>query len=463
MKSPAPARTAGALAAIALAAVSSVVLVTQLAFAATPTATLARTSAWDTGHQGRYTIANGGTTTMNGWTVEFDLPSGTAVGTFWDALITNSGNHYTAKNRECDGTVVPGVAVAFGLVASGTSSPASCKLNGAACAGGGPNPTATRTTRTPGPTPSRTATPTPSRTATFTPSRTATPTSSRTATFTPSRTSTPPPPFTPRAWPHLDIAMTTQAMTQVANATGHKFFTTAFVLGRAAGGEPAWGGTIPLTEPRIEGDIRNRRNVGGDVTVAFGGAVGPYLEHNRTSVTALAGAYTRVIDTLRTKHLDVDIEASVNVDMMDDFGLTPILGTDLSQNAKANGVRVDVVNPMTVERGSSRSNRGDAVIAAAEWTLHQMAQIRPEKTDSQRTRMLGVAPMIGRNFNGRTFTQGPARQLVTWATDNHIESLAFWSIGRDNGGCPGGGVSPTCSSISQSTFEFTNIFKGFHG
>jgi hypothetical protein len=118
---------------------------------------------------------------------------------------------------------------------------------------------------------------------------------------------------------------------------------------------------------------------------------------------------------------------------------------------------------MTMEFGSSRSSWGDAVIAAAESTLRQMADIWPEKTDGQRKRMLGVTPMIGRNFNGRIFTQAHARQLVTWATGNHIESLAFWSVGRDNGGCPGGGVSPTCSSISQSTFEFTNIFKGFHG
>jgi hypothetical protein len=281
--------------------------------------------------------------------------------------------------------------------------------------------------------------------------------------------------------------MSTPSLVQVANATGHKFFTLAFVLASSTGCDPSWGAQFPLTEARIVNDIRNLQNMGGDVTIAFGGAVSPYLESTCTSVNALAAAYTKVIDTLGVKHLDIDIEASVPVDQMnkalakvqrdrpgttvsftlmvqgDDFGLTPALGVDVLKNAKANGVRVDVVNPMTMEFGSSLPSWGDAVIRAAESTLRQMAEIWPEKTDGQRKRMLGVTPMIGRNFNGKIFTQAHARQLVTWATDNHIESLAFWSVGRDNGGCPGGGVSPTCSSISQSTFEFTNIFKGFRG
>jgi chitodextrinase len=298
-----------------------------------------------------------------------------------------------------------------------------------------------------------------------------------------------PPPTggSPRAWPYVDVTATTPTMAAVAAATGQRHFTAAFAIGSAAGCVPTWGGTIPLTEPRIRNDINAIKAGGGDVTIAFGGAVGPYLEHVCTSQAALAGAYRQVIDTLGVNHLDIDIEASVNVDMMnkalaqvqrerpatvisftlmvqgDDYGLTPQLGYDLLVNAKANGVNVSIVNPMTMEFGSSRSDWGDAVIAAATATLGQMAQIWPEKTDAQRRRMLGVTPMIGRNFNGRIFQIEDGNQLVSWANANDIGLLAFWSAGRDNGGCPGGGVSPTCSSISQSTYQFTNIFKGFTG
>ena len=99
------------------------------------------------------------------------------------------------------------------------------------------------------------------------------------------------------------------------------------------------------------------------------------------------------------------------------------------------------------------------------WTLEfdLPAGTWPKKSEAERKRMLGVSPMIGRNFNGKIFTRAHARQWVSWASTNHIGLLAFWSVGRDNGGCPGGAVSPTCSSISQSTYEFTNIVKGFRG
>jgi hypothetical protein len=275
------------------------------------------------------------------------------------------------------------------------------------------------------------------------------------------------------------------SMTEVAQATGQRHFTMAFVLGSHAGCAPRWGGTIPLDDPRIVADIAGVRGLGGDVIVAFGGAVGPYLEHVCGSVTALADAYKEVIDTLGIRHIDVDIEASVPVDRMnqalalvqrdrpgvtvsytlmvqgDDFGLTPVLGVEVLRNAKAHGVAVHLVNPMTMEFGTSRPDWGDAVIAAAEATLAQMAGIWPEKSAAERRRMLGVTPMIGRNFNGKIFTQAHAEQLVDWADANRIGMLSFWSVGRDNGSCPGGGVSPSCSSIAQSTYEFTGIFRTF--
>lgn len=43
--------------------------------ATTPTATFTKGSGWGTGYQGKYTITNGGSTTLNGWKVEFDVPA----------------------------------------------------------------------------------------------------------------------------------------------------------------------------------------------------------------------------------------------------------------------------------------------------------------------------------------------------------------------------------------------------
>ncbi|MDT4985964.1 MAG: chitinase [Micromonosporaceae bacterium] len=305
-------------------------------------------------------------------------------------------------------------------------------------------------------------------------------------------TTTPPPPPPPpapggkHAWPYIDITIPNPSMASVAAATGQRFFTTAFIIGSAAGCAPTWGGTIPLTDSRIVGDINAVKAQGGDVTVAFGGAVGPYLEHLCATQAALAAAYERVIDTLHITHIDVDVEAAVNIDLMtkalaqvqrergvtvtftlllqaDTFGLNPALGTGVLTSAKANGLNVNTVNPMTMDYGLSVPDFGDSVILAAGSVLTQLAQIYPEKSDAQRKAMLGLTPMIGRNDTGPVFQIQDAQQVVSYANTNHIASVAFWSVGRDNGGCPGGGVSPTCSSIAQSTFQFTNIFKGFVG
>jgi chitinase len=467
--------------AAALAAGGSAVYVASSASAATtPTAAFAKVSDWGSGWQGQYTITNGGTSALTSWTVEFDLPSGTSVGSYWDALLTSSGQHFSFTNRNYNASVAPGASVSFGFLGSGTGSPTGCLLNGAACAGGA-TPTTPPPTTTPAPTPTST-TPPPT-----TPPPTTPPPTTRPPTTPPT---TRPPTTNPgakHAWPYLDITASTPSLVQAANATGHRFYTLAFIIGSAAGCEPTWGGTLPLTESRIVNDIAALKAQGGDVIVAFGGAAGPYLEHLCGTQAALAAAYLKVIDTLKINHLDIDIEATVNLDIMnkalaqvqrerpgttvsftlmvqgDDYGLTPALGVDVLKNAKANGVNVGIVNPMTMEFGSSRADWGDAVIAASNATLAQMAEIWPEKTDAERRAMLGVTPMIGRNFNGKIFQVEDGQQLVSWANQNQIGSLAFWSVGRDNGGCPGGGISPSCSSISQSQYQFTNIFKGFTG
>jgi hypothetical protein len=148
----------------------------------------------------------------------------------------------------------------------------------------------------------------------------------------------------------------------------------------------------------------------------------------------------------------------------DSYGIVDSIGTDVLTNAVADGVNVGIVNPMTMDYSASAGLEwGDSVIAAAKATEAQMAIIWPSKTSAQLYAMLGVTPMIGRNDTGPIFSIADAQKLVTWADGAHVGELAFWSVGRDNGGCPGGAVSPTCSSISQSTYQFTSIFSGYTG
>jgi chitinase len=123
------------LAAIALA-LAGVVIPAAPALAAGETATFVKTSDWGSGWEGKYTITNAGTSAISGWRVEFDLPAGTTPGSYWDALLTSSGNHHTFANREYNGSLAPGASVSFGFLASGSGSPQNCRINGADCGGG---------------------------------------------------------------------------------------------------------------------------------------------------------------------------------------------------------------------------------------------------------------------------------------------------------------------------------------
>jgi hypothetical protein len=335
------------------------------------------------------------------------------------------------------------------------------------------------------PTPSATsASPSPSASA----SASASSSPSASASPSPSSSATSPPP-TGLNWhtaPYIDITMATPTLAQIEQATGQKTFTLAFLLGDTSACDPSWGGTVALTDSRVLGEINALRALGGDVAVSFGGAQGPYLETTCTSAAQLAAAYERVVDTLHVTHLDFDIEAATNTDMLNTaiaqvqrdrpgtvvgytlevqaatYGLTPILGVQVLQNAVSHGVTVGIVNPMTMDFAPD-GDWGTSVIEAAQATEGQMATIWPGDSASQLYAMLGVTPMIGDNDTGPVYTVADAQQLLAWAQSHHIGRLAFWSEGRDNGGCPGGGVSPTCSGISQSTYQFTSVFHAFTG
>ncbi|MEW2071193.1 glycosyl hydrolase family 18 protein, partial [Streptomyces sp. NPDC007346] len=104
--------------------------------AASATATYAKASDWGSGFEGKWTVKNTGTTTLTSWTIEWDFPANTKVTSAWDATVTNSANHWTAKNLGWNGTLAPGATASFGFNGSGSGAPSGCKLNGNPCDGG---------------------------------------------------------------------------------------------------------------------------------------------------------------------------------------------------------------------------------------------------------------------------------------------------------------------------------------
>ncbi|MET3429841.1 hypothetical protein BJ973_009053 [Actinoplanes tereljensis] len=104
------------------------------ASAAAPTASLRTVSDWGSGWQDEVTVSNTGAAGMTAWKVEFDLPSGAKVGSFWDTQMTLSGQHVTFANQGWNGTLAVGAKVTFGFVGSG-GQPTNCKINGISCNG----------------------------------------------------------------------------------------------------------------------------------------------------------------------------------------------------------------------------------------------------------------------------------------------------------------------------------------
>ncbi|MEV7691271.1 glycoside hydrolase family 18 chitinase [Streptomyces bungoensis] len=128
-------RAAAGFATLLLPLAGLVGLASPAQAATNATASFTKTSDWGTGFGGQWTIKNTGSTGISSWTVEWDFPSGTSVTSAWDADVTNSGTHWTAKNKSYNGTIAPGASVSFGFNGAGPGSPSNCKLNGDSCDG----------------------------------------------------------------------------------------------------------------------------------------------------------------------------------------------------------------------------------------------------------------------------------------------------------------------------------------
>ncbi|MFI5913659.1 glycosyl hydrolase family 18 protein [Dactylosporangium sp. NPDC051541] len=151
----------GLIVAAALAVAGAVVpFVTNTANAAgNLSATFTVDQDWGSGWGATYKISNGTSSTINGWTLEFDLPAGGQITSFWDADVTHTGQHYVAKNKSWATTLAAGASFSWGMNGSGAKPPTNCTINGVSCSGGSPT-TAPPTTTKPPTTPPVTTSPT---------------------------------------------------------------------------------------------------------------------------------------------------------------------------------------------------------------------------------------------------------------------------------------------------------------
>ncbi|MEU1679898.1 cellulose binding domain-containing protein [Micromonospora zamorensis] len=277
----------------ALAATLGAAGVALPAFAAGPTASFVKTADWGSGWEGKYTITNGGSSTINGWSLAFDLPSGTTLGSYWDALLTSAGQRHTFTNRSWNGAIAPGASVSFGFLASGSGSPSGCQLNGAACGGGTPPTTPPPTTPPP-------TTPPPT---------------------------TPPPTDPPTGdlpkhlltgyWHNFDNPAVELRLRDVPNE--YDLVAVAFAEATATPGALTFGIDPGLaaalggyTEADFTADVRTLHSRGKRVILSVGGETGRVTVNNAASATAFADTAAALIARYGFDGIDIDLENGLN-------------------------------------------------------------------------------------------------------------------------------------------------------
>ena len=508
------------VASLALAAMGVGVALAPAASAAT--AAFVKTSSWGSGYEARFTVTNNTTSTITSWNVAFDLPSGTSVGSFWDADMTRSGQRFTFTNKSWNGTLGPNATASFGFIAAGGGDPLNCTVNGASCTGGPPpNPQAPSTpgnVRVTGTTGTSISLAWNASTGTVSGYRVYEGTTVRATVTGTSATIGSLPACTSRSYsvaaynaqgespksgvvtgtttgcpvgggamaaaPYIYSWGNVPNLTTVMSATGIKWFTKAFVLS-GGGCSPAWDGNRPINGASDAQQIAAIRAAGGDIIPSVGGWSGNKLGPNCSSASALAGALQQVITAYNLKAIDMDVENTdeFESEVVQDriLGALKILkqnnpslktivtiptgtggpsywGTRLINQGAALQANVDVWTIMPFNFGGG----GDmyaATVSSSEG-LKNALKSAFGWSDATAYAHMGISGMNGRSDQGEITTTAQWTSVRDWAESHGLARLAFWSVNRDRG-CAGGGLSSDCSSIAQPDWEFTRITAQF--
>jgi len=77
-------------------------------------------SSWSGGFQANIVVADTGVGPLNGWTLNFTLPSGETIASSWGGTFTQSGQSVTVTNAPYNGVIKQGSSVSIGFTANST-------------------------------------------------------------------------------------------------------------------------------------------------------------------------------------------------------------------------------------------------------------------------------------------------------------------------------------------------------
>jgi hypothetical protein len=132
-------------------------------------------------------------------------------------------------------------------------------------------------------------------------------------------------------------------------------------------------------------------------------------------------------------------------------------GLSVVRGALSAGVTVSHVNFMTMDFGDQFGGQplGPVVTGALSNGHAQILSLIPGISSAAAWKMVGVTPMIGKNDDSEVFSLTDAQTLETFAVQNNIGLVSFWSIDRDQPG-----TDYNYSSTVQSTdFAFDAVLS----
>jgi hypothetical protein len=287
---------------------------------------------------------------------------------------------------------------------------------------------------------------------------------------------------------------TSDGIKATSDASGVKYFTLAFLETTSKRScTLAWNGvkTQTVANGRYLSDIANLRAAGGDVIPSLGGwsadQGGTEIGDSCADVSSIAAAYEQLVTTYDVTRIDMDIEGRsltkpAGIDRRNkaiavlqawatQHGRTvqiqytlPTnangLGSDslaVLQNAVANGVRIDLVNPMVFDYYDRvTTDMGAAAISASQGLHDQLKTLLPSKTTAQIWALQGATMMNGVDDYPKgteVTTVAAAQQLLAFAQQKGMSELSIWAIQRDN----------SSSGITQDPYAFSHALSGFTG
>jgi hypothetical protein len=303
--------------------------------------------------------------------------------------------------------------------------------------------------------------------------------------------------------PYVDVASSGD-LADLAAKSNTPDLTVAFLQTEKPGScTPYWAGDAgsPVTADVHGGEFDRIRSAGGEVIPSFGGndadTAGTDIADSCTDVHKIALAYENVFAVYKVHRIDLDVEADslsnrAAIDRRNQaiaeaerwgkardwpvsfsytlpttqHGLASQALAVLESAAKhhAEVASVDIM-PFDWADGAAHDMLADAQAAATALTSQLKQTILPGASEQRLWGAVGIVEMIGIDDSGaqETFTIDQASRLVTWARETGVQTLSFWALQRDNGGCPGGVGQSTCSGARQVPWAYSAAFSAFDG